>query len=139
MKRMKLLAALVGMALGAAAFAAEPGLCKSMCAGAKRECRAHAQSLTELDRDVLIAPDSKNPFDRANNQGQVTPVATQARERADDYRRGAERKGQCDAAYLRCTRACATSGPADADAIVVRRHQQEAAAATAAAADSAGR
>lgn len=125
MKRMKLLAVLVGMALGAAAFAAEPGLCKSMCVGEKRECRANAQSLTELDRDVLLAPDSKNPFDRANNQGQVTPVATQARERADDYRRGSERKAQCDTAYLRCTRACATSGHTDADSVVVRRRQAE--------------
>jgi hypothetical protein len=125
MKRLKLLAALVGISLGAAAFAAEPGLCKSMCAGEKRECRANAQSLTELDRDVLITPESKNPFDRANNQGQVTPVATQARERADDYRRGSERKGQCDTAYLRCTRACDASGHTDTDSVVVRRRQAQ--------------
>ena len=131
MKQTKLLAALLGMALSAAAHAAEPGLCKSMCASEKRECRADAQRLTELDRDVLITPESKNPFDRANNQGQVTPVATQARERADDYRRGSERKGRCDTAYLRCTRACDTSGHADADSVIVRRRQPEAAAAAA--------
>lgn len=125
MKQTKLLAALLGMALSAAAHAAEPGLCKSMCASEKRECRADAQRLTELDRDVLIAPDSKNPFDRAANQGQVAPMATQAHERADDHRRSAERTGKCDATYLRCTRACDTPGHTDTDSVILRRHQPE--------------
>jgi hypothetical protein len=127
MNRSKLLMAVLGMSLSAAALAAEPGVCKSMCTGEKQECRAKAQSQTELDRDPLITSDTKNPYDRANNAGLVVSAATQAHDRADDYRRGAERKGQCDATYLRCTRACDTPGHTDTDSVIQRRRQTESA------------
>lgn len=125
MNRSKLLMAVLGMSLSAAALAAEPGLCKSMCASEKQECRAEAQSLTELDRDVLIPPESKNPYERANNAGQVASVAAQAHDRADDYRRGSERKGRCDATYLRCTRACDAPGHTDTESVIQRRRQAQ--------------
>jgi len=126
MNRIKLLAAILGMSLGAAAFAADPGVCKSMCTTEKQECRAKATRLTELDREVLVAPESKNPFDRTNNAGQVASVATQANERADAHRRVSERNGQCDATYLRCTRACDAPAHTDTDSVILRRKQPDA-------------
>jgi len=125
MNRIKLLAAVLGMSLGAAAFAAEPGVCKSMCANEKRECRADARSQTELDRDPLITTQTKNPFERANNTGQVASAAAQANERADSYRRVSERNGRCDATYLRCTRACDTPGHTDLESAIQRRKQPD--------------
>jgi len=126
MNRIHLLAAVLGMSLSAAAFAVEPGVCKSMCSTEKQECRAKAKRLTELDREVLSVPESKNPFDRSNNAGQVASVATQANERADAHRRVSERTGECDATYLRCTRACDAPGHTDLDAVIQRRRQPDA-------------
>ena len=126
MNRIKLLAAVLGMSLSAAALAAEPRICKSMCASEKRECRADARSQTESDRDPLITTESKNPFDRENSRGQVASVAAQANERADSARRVSERNGRCDATYLRCTRACDTPGHTDLESVIQRRKQPDA-------------
>ena len=71
MTRIELLLALLGLSLCAASMAAEPGLCKSMCTGEKRECRAKAKAETDLDREPLFDSYDKNPFSRANSQGQV--------------------------------------------------------------------
>lgn len=126
MNGMKLSAAVLGILLGAPVFAADTGVCKSMCTTEKQECRANAKRLTELDREVLVAPESKNPFDRTNNAGQVASIATQANERTDAHRRVSERNGQCDATYLRCTRACDTPGHTDLDSVIQRHKQPDA-------------
>jgi regulator of extracellular matrix RemA (YlzA/DUF370 family) len=127
MNRSKLLMAVIGMTLSTAALAAEPGVCKSMCTSEKQECRQKATRLSDIDSDVLAVPESKNPYDRANNRGLVASVATQERERSDRYRRISERTGQCDATYLRCTRACDTPGHTDTDSVILRRRQPESA------------
>jgi hypothetical protein len=121
MNRIKLLMALVGMSLGAASFAEEPGLCKSICATEKQECRAKTKRLTDLDRDVFLAPDGKNAFANANSQGVVAPPEARAREQADANRRLAERNGQCDATYLRCTRACDAPAHNGTDSVILKR------------------
>lgn len=121
MKRIKLLMALLGMSLCTASFAEEPGLCKSMCASDKQECRGKAKRLTELDREVLVAPDSKNPFERTNSQGAVAAPEARAREQADANRRVSERNGQCDVTYLRCTRACDTPAHNGTDSVILKR------------------
>jgi hypothetical protein len=123
MMRTKLLLALLGLSFGAAGLAAESGLCKSMCTSEKTECRVKAKLQTDLDRDSLIAPDSKNPFARTNNEGQVPTMEARAREQADIHRRLTERSGQCDTAYLRCVRACDAPAHGGTDAVILKRRQ----------------
>jgi hypothetical protein len=121
MYRIKLMLALLGLALGAASHAGEPGLCKSICTNDKQECRAKAKRLTELDREVLAAPESKNPFDRANNVGAVATSEARARDQADANRRVSERNGQCDMTYLRCVRACDAPARDGTDSVILKR------------------
>ena len=122
--RTRLLLALLGLSLSAAGVAAEPGLCKSMCTSEKTECRAKAKLQTDLDRDPLIVPDSKNPFAHANNEGPVQTMEVRAREQADTHRRVTERNGQCDTAYLRCVRACDAPAHGGTDSVILRRRQE---------------
>jgi len=124
MMRIKLFLALLGLSLGAASVAAEPGLCKSMCASEKKECRAKATLQTDFDRDPLITPDDKNPHAHANAAGQVPTMEAQAREQADTHRRVTERNGQCDTAYLRCVRACDAPVHGGTDFVILRRRQE---------------
>ena len=124
MNRVKLLLALFGMSLCASAMAAEPGICKSMCASEKKECRANARLQTDYDRDPLIAPDSKNAYARTNRDGQVPTMEARAREQDDTRRRVTERNGQCDTGYLRCVRACDAPANGGADSVIIRRRQE---------------
>ena len=124
MTRIELLLALLGLSLCAASMAAEPGLCKSMCTGEKRECRAQAKAETDLDREPLFESYDKNPVSRANSAGQVPTMEARAREQADTHRRAAERKGLCDTTYLRCVRACEASAHDGTDSVILRRRQQ---------------
>jgi hypothetical protein len=123
MMRMKLLLALLGLSLGAASVAAEPGLCKSMCASEKKECRKKAGAQTDLDGEPLFSSYDKNPFSRANSEGQVPTMAARAREQADTHRRVNERNVQCDTAYLRCVRACDAPVHGGTDSVILRRRQ----------------
>lgn len=128
MMRIKLFLALFGLSLSAASVAAEPGLCKSMCAGEKKECRAKATLQTDFDREPLIAPDNRAPHAYANSAGQIPTTEAQAREQADTHRRVTERNSQCDTAYLRCVRACAASANGGTDSVILKRRQEPGAA-----------
>jgi len=128
MTRIELLLALLGLSLCAASMAAEPGLCKSMCTGEKRECRAQAKAETDLDREPLFESYDKNPVSRANSAGQVPTMEARAREQADTHRRVTERNGKCDTAYLRCVRACDAPANGGNDSVVIRRRQEAGAA-----------
>jgi hypothetical protein len=121
---MKLLLTLLGMSWCAVGVAAEQGMCKSMCASEKKECRANAKLQTDLDRDPLIAPDNKNPYARTNSEGQVPPMEARAREQADTRRRVTERNGQCDTAYLRCVRACDAPAHGGIDSVILKRREE---------------
>jgi len=131
MMRIKLLLALLGLSLGAASMAAEPGLCKSMCTGEKRECRAKARAETNLDREPLFSSYDKNPYSRTSSQGQVPTTEERAREQADTHRRVTERNGLCDTVYLRCVRACDAPVHGGTDSVILRRRQDAADAAAA--------
>jgi hypothetical protein len=132
MKQAKLLLALLGISLCAAAVAAEPGLCKSLCAGEKKECRAHAKLQTEFDRAPPIASDNgKNPYERTNTVGAVSTVEARAREQADTHRRVSERNGRCDTAYLQCVRTCDAPAQGGADSVILRRRPETGGAGTA--------
>jgi hypothetical protein len=124
MIRIKLLLGLLGLSLGAASVAAEPNLCKSMCASEKKECRAKAKLQTDYDHDPLIAPDNRNSHAYANSAGQVPTTEARAREQADTYRRVTERNGQCDTVYLRCVRACDAPVHGDTDSVILKRRPE---------------
>jgi hypothetical protein len=95
-----------------------------MCTSEKTECRANAKSQTDLDRDPLIVPDSKNAYVRTNGAGQVPTMVAQARDQDDTRRRLAERHGRCDTAYLRCVRACDAPSPGGADSVILKRRPE---------------
>jgi hypothetical protein len=131
MRQVKLLLALLGSTFCAAGMAAEPGLCKPVCASEKKECRAHAKLQTDYDREPLFAPDTvKNPYERRNTAGAVSTVEARAREQADTHRRVSERNGQCDTAYLQCVRACDGSARST-DSVILRRRPEPGEAGTA--------
>jgi hypothetical protein len=133
MNQIKLLLALVGLSLCVASEAAEPGLCKPMCASEKKACRANARLQTDYDREPLFAPDniSKNPYERTNTVGAVSTVESRAREQADTHRRVSERNGKCDTTYLQCVRACDAPAPGATDSVILRPRPETGKAGTA--------
>lgn len=100
------LALLAATMAAGAAHAAEPSLCKSMCDADKRECRAHGRELAGDDGAPLLEMPEKNPLARGA-QLQVPATSTQALENSGTQSRRMRHASQCDATYLRCTRACA--------------------------------
>jgi hypothetical protein len=104
MKRVALLSVLMCLLSTGAARAAEPTLCKSMCDSERRECRANIPELA-MDRSEGLMPD-RNPMARAAQHEVATP-ASQAIENVGTPGRRLGHAGECDATYLRCTRACA--------------------------------
>lgn len=107
MKRLTLLAALLGVFLSPLTRAEEPSMCKSMCASEKQQCTNRAGRLSELDD---FAGEEKNPL--ADTANRMRPETARAAKQADFTKRKQERLGACDTRYLRCTRSCApaTSG-----------------------------
>lgn len=107
MKKLLTLLAVLAATMGAGAgHAAEPGLCKSMCDADKRECRAHGREMAAEDGSGLIEMPEKNPLARGA-QMQVPTTSAQALENSGTQSRRLSHASQCDATYLRCTRACA--------------------------------
>lgn len=87
--------------------AAEAGLCQSVCASTRQDCRAQVQSATENDTDpILSMKPSSNPYvaagrDTGAQSEQLRPTEAQA------FRaRRAERLQACEVQYRTCTRAC---------------------------------
>ena len=122
MKRLALLSVLMCLMWAGAARAAEPTLCKSLCDSERRECRANVPELA-ADRSEGLMPD-RNPMARAAQHEVPTPAA-QAIENVGTPARRLGHAGECDATYLRCTRACAAP---QASSVLkpeaVRRNQQ---------------
>jgi hypothetical protein len=115
MKRLAWLTMMMGALWTGAAHAADAGLCKSMCSSEKRECRANAQGLAAEDGELLFEKGERNPMAQAA-QEQVPAQAARAMDNAGTQTRRIDYAGKCDAAYLRCTRACA----APAESILVK-------------------
>jgi hypothetical protein len=118
MKRLTLVSLMLGMLWAGAAHAADAGLCKSLCSADKRECRAHARELAAEDGEMVFDRGERNPMARAA-QEQVPVQATRAMDNAGTQTRRIDYAGKCDAAYLRCTRACA----APAESVLVKPKQ----------------
>jgi hypothetical protein len=100
------LALLAASMVAGAAHAAEPSLCKSMCDADKRECRAQGRELAGDDGSPLLEMPEKNPLARGA-QLQVPTTSSRALENSGTQSRRMRHASQCDATYVRCTRACA--------------------------------
>jgi hypothetical protein len=107
MKKQLAWLAMLGATLAAGiCHAAEPGLCTSMCDADKRECRAQGHELAADNGAPLLEMPEKNPMARGA-QMQVPATSSQALENSGTQSRRMRHASQCDATYLRCTRACA--------------------------------
>lgn len=113
MKLTLLISVLMGTLLSSACMAAEPTVCKSMCAEEKRECRAGALHKTQLDDSPLIenAPTGHRDA-RALGQYQGTPQENKTAVATEFRKRKMEREQACDSKALACSRACTSAEPA---------------------------
>lgn len=107
MNRLALLITCLGLGAARYCMAGEPAMCKSMCASEQQTCRAHARLTPQGERTDNLRNESRNPFARTAS-GEVPSSATRALDAAGASTRQASGLGACDAAYQRCTRACAT-------------------------------
>ena len=85
----------------------DAGLCKSVCASARQECRAHVQQATQDDTSpALTMKPSRNPYVAAGRG--AAPQSQQLRPtEAEAFRaRRAERLQACEVQYRSCTRSC---------------------------------
>lgn len=85
----------------------DAGLCKSVCASARQECRAHVQQATQDDTSpALTMKPSSNPYVAAGRN--VDAQAEQLRPtEAQAFRaRRVERLQACEVRYRSCTRTC---------------------------------
>ena len=112
MKRLAWLTIMMGALWAGAGHAADASLCKSMFSAEKRECRADAEGLAREDGGSLLDLPEKNPMARAA-QEQVPSEAARALGNAGTQARRIGKAGNCDDAYLRCTRVCAASADAE--------------------------
>jgi hypothetical protein len=118
MKRLAWSTIMMGALWAGAGHAADAGLCKSMCSAEKRECRANVHELAADDGKPLVEMAERNPLARAA-QEQVPAPAGRAIDDAGTQTRRIDKSAQCDATYLRCTRACA----APAESVLVKPKQ----------------
>ena len=99
--------ALAGWLLSAAAFAADPGFCHSVCDSERRACKADAQQLAMEDREDLLTVQEKNQLARnAANTGAPTQVGVRAPVDTALQNRRIKRVAACDTTYQRCERSC---------------------------------
>jgi hypothetical protein len=113
MKKPLLFSVLLSMLLSAACMAAEPTVCKSICAEEKRECRSSAHAKSQLDDSPVIqnAP-SANRDARALGQYQGTPQDAKTTVASEFRKRKMEREQACDGKAQACARACTSPEPA---------------------------
>jgi hypothetical protein len=100
-------------------LAAEPTVCKSLCATEKRECRAHAVNATLFDADPVLAPEERNRDARALGKLEGKTAEGRSREQSDFQKRKMERDHACDDQQMRCARAC-NSEPESASSVLVK-------------------
>lgn len=113
---------LLSMLLSTACMAAEPSVCKSICAEQKRECRASAQHKTKLDHSLVAGhTETRHRDARALGKLQGTSQDAKAAEQSDFQKRRREREHSCDSKATTCSRACGSVAP---DSIVKPKTQQ---------------
>jgi hypothetical protein len=116
---------LLSMLLSTACMAAEPSMCKSICAEEKQACRASARHQSDLDHNPGIEMTEGNRDARALGKLQDTPQEAKKRELSDFQKRKMEREQACDGKAMACSRACSRP-PAQPSSVVLKpRPQQE--------------
>lgn len=113
MKTSVLFSVLMSTLLSAACMAAEPTVCKAICAEEKRECRAEAHRKTQLDDSPIIdnAPTGHRDA-RALGQYQGTPQDAKTTVASEFRKRKMEREQACDSKARTCAKACTSPEPA---------------------------
>lgn len=113
MKLSLLFSVLMSSLLSAACMAAEPSVCKSICAEEKRECRISARDKSELDDSPVIAnAPTRNRDARVLDRYQSTPQEAKTAVATEFHKRKAEREQACDSKALACARSCTSADPA---------------------------
>ena len=102
-----LIAALAGWLLSAAAYAADPGFCHSVCDSERRACKADVAQLAAEDGDGLLVMQEKNQLARtASKTGAPSSAPALAGERQAVQNRRIQRTAACESTYQRCERSC---------------------------------
>lgn len=113
MKTFLLVSVLMGTLLPAACMAAEPTVCKAICAEEQRACRAEALHQTQLDDSPLIGNAPTGHRDaRALGQYQGTPQDAKSAVASEFRKRKMEREQACDSKARSCAKACTSAAPA---------------------------
>lgn len=118
--KLSVLTLLLCATLSPACMAAEPTVCKSLCATEKRECRAQAVNATLADADPVLAPQERNRDARALGKLEGKTAEGRMRERSDFQKRKMERDQACDEQQMRCARACNSPEPESASSVLVK-------------------
>lgn len=85
----------------------DAGLCKSVCASARQECRAHVQQATQDDTSpALTMKPSSNPYVAAGRDAALQSQQLRPTEAEAFRARRAERLQACEVQYRSCTRSC---------------------------------
>ncbi|MES2316782.1 MAG: hypothetical protein V4631_04740 [Pseudomonadota bacterium] len=116
---------LLSVLLSAACVAAEPGVCKSICAEERRACRSEALRMTQLDEAPgLLEMPAGNRDTKALSKLQTTPQQAQGDRRSAFQKRRSEREGACDSKALSCTRSCSAAPDKPSDILLKPKTQQ---------------
>ena len=118
--KLSVLTLLLCATLSQAGLAAEPSVCKSLCATEKRECRAQAVQSTLADADPMLVAEERNRDARTLAKLEGRTAGGRSREKNDFQKRKMERDHACDDAQMRCARACASPDPEPASSVLVK-------------------
>lgn len=113
---------LLSMLLSTACSAAEPSVCKALCAEEKRACRADARRLSEMDADKPSGGALAHRDARVSARFQDTPQQEKAGVDDEFGKRKRERENACDSKAASCSRSCAAPAP---DSIMVKPKTQQ--------------
>jgi hypothetical protein len=107
MRLASLMLALTSSLFAAAALAADPGFCHSVCDSERRACKADVQQLAAEDGDGLLKMAETNELARtASRTGAPGSASAQAREQKAVANRRIQRTAACESTYQRCERSC---------------------------------
>ena len=118
MKRLSIVAALLGLMLSSTAFADEPAFCKAECDSARAQCKASTGKASGDDAVKLLSTQETNAFARTA-QSPVAGTGERSLERSGQQNRRAQQMSICDDKFQRCSRACVA--PADSGSPLVRK------------------
>lgn len=122
MQRFALVGVVFGFLLSNASLAAEPSMCKSLCDGERRSCKAEVNDLAkeEFDGPIMIESRERNEIARTAARTQQPSPANIANERRNVDSRRMRYAAACEDTYARCTRSCTIEATPESPVIVKR-------------------